>query len=811
MTKVKLITEQLQNHLLPLFSSAKTIYILTSFAMKSGVELLHETLYKAADEGADIKICIGDYLYVTQPEALEALINIHEDIEVRLWNSNGISFHPKAYIIQDNENGTLIVGSSNLSRSALTTGIEWNLSMEKEVHPEVYEKAVEIFLKEYFYSTQTVPVNIETIKLYQEIYERYHQKHPNLVRKWTEAEEIEIMLPSIESDDEVQILKEETTPYGSIEPRFAQPEALENLHATLEEGYDKALVVMATGLGKTYLAGFFAKSFERVLFIAHREEILHQAKSSFLKIMPEKTAGIFNGKEKNEGTDFVFASVFTLSRKDHLERFKSDEFDLIIIDEFHHAAAKTYQNALNYFKPKFLLGITATPERNDNKDVYAICDGNVAYRIDFLEAIQRQWLSPFAYFGVYDDTDYSQITWLGHKYDEEELAQVQLREEMAEKILKAWIKYKQTRTLAFCSSIRQTIFLSNYFNKKGFKTIPLHSQQKDISRASAIRLLEDGEIDAIFTVDLFNEGVDIPSVDTLLFIRPTESLTVFTQQIGRGLRIHSDKEKCVIIDLIGNYRNADIKLSIFDTKPDEKYKQKRNFEPVLPDGCTINLDLKVINLLKEISRKRQPRKEKLRDDYYELKQVLGRRPTYLELHLKGRSDSISYKQEFGSYVGFLYWAGELSEIERDIFKRYENWLIEVEKTNMSKSYKMVLLKVMLDRGVENWFKPITPKEVAPEFHHYLTDKEYRKRIDFSDKTGRSLWKYNEEKVSKLISRMPMRKWSGSSRDLVTFENNIFKLNFEIDQDDNKILYYWTKEICEYRLHHYFQRKEERKR
>lgn len=263
--------------------------------------------------------------------------------------------------------------------------------------------------------------------------------------------------------------------------------------------------------------------------------------------------------------------------------------------------------------------------------------------------------------------------------------------------------------------------------------------------------------------------------------------------------------------MIGNYRNADIKLSIFDTKPDEKYKQKRNFEPVLPDGCTINLDLKVINLLKEISRKRQPRKEKLRDDYYELKQVLGRRPTYLELHLKGRSDSISYKQEFGSYVGFLYWAGELSEIERDIFKRYENWLIEVEKTNMSKSYKMVLLKVMLDRGVENWFKPITPKEVAPEFHHYLTDKEYRKRIDFSDKTGRSLWKYNEEKVSKLISRMPMRKWSGSSRDLVTFENNIFKLNFEIDQDDNKILYYWTKEICEYRLHHYFQRKEERKR
>lgn len=781
--------------------------------MKSGVEVIRDSLKEAAERGAEIKICTGDYLYVTQPEALVELINIHRDIEVRLWQSNGISFHPKAYIIETYEHGTLIIGSSNLSRSALTSGIEWNLSMEENARPEVYEKAVEIFLKDYFYSSQTIPINQETIIIYQNKYERYHQKHPNLIRTWTELEEVNLMLPSVENDDKELVVKEESASYeiDKPEPRFAQIEALENLQATLEEGYDRALVVMATGLGKTYLAGFFARNFEKVLFIAHREEILQQAKDTFLRIMPDKTAGIYNGKEKIDHTDFIFASIFTLSRREHILRFAQDEFDLIIIDEFHHAAAKSYQNVLEYFKPRFLLGITATPDRNDNKDVYAICDGNVAYRIDFLEAIQRQWLSPFIYYGVYDDTDYSQITWLGNKYDEEELARVQIRDEMAEKILQAWLKYKQKRTLVFCSSIRQAEFLSNYFNKKGFQTIPLHSQQKMISRQKAIHLLENGAIDAIFTVDLFNEGVDIPPVDTLLFVRPTESLTVYTQQIGRGLRLHPEKEKCVIIDLIGNYRNADVKLSVFHSGAEDDKKQKRsNIAPVVPEGCEINLDLEVINLLEEMSRKRQPRKERLLNDYDLLKQELGRRPTYLELHLKGGSDSKSYKQEFGSYFGFLYWADELTEEEKRVFQRYEKWILDVENTVMAKSYKMILLKVMLDRGKEHWYTPITPSKAAPGFHRYLTEKEYRKKIDFSDKTGRQLWDYNEEKVSKLIARMPMTKWSNSSKGLITFQGDIFKLNFDIVPEDNEILYNWTKQICEYRLHYYFQRKYERK-
>lgn len=802
MSDVKLITSHLGKDIIEQIDKSSTVYILTAFVMKSGVQFLKEALQKAVYRYADIKICTGDYLFITQPEALEELVNISEKIEIRIWKSNGTSFHPKAYLFQDENNDCLFVGSSNMSRSALSNGVEWNISVSN--HDDVFSEAMDHFLQA-FYSNQTVPINNETINEYRAQYEQFHSKNPNLAKEWSKAEELDLMLPSkFERLSNPSIIHEPPTLYGTIQPRFAQIEALEELEKTLEEDYDKALVVMATGLGKTYLAGFFARNFKRVLFIAHREEILQQAMKSFQVIDPEKSYGIFDGKRKESHGDTIFASIYTLSIQKHLQSFRSDQFDLIIIDEFHHAAANSYKRVLEYFAPKFLLGITATPDRNDNKDVYAICDGNVAFRLDFLEAISRNWLAPFKYFGIYDDTDYSQITWLGNRYDEQELLQVQLRDEMAQKVLEAWIDKRQTRTIGFCSSIRQADFLSNYFNSKGYKTVSLHSRQVEVGRHEAIEKLARGYIDIIFTVDLFNEGVDIPEVDTLLFVRPTESLTVFTQQIGRGLRLHDKKSHCVIIDLIGNYRNADLKLSLFDTQPDEK--RARNSQPVVPELCEIQLDLQVIDLLKEMARKKQPRKEKLLDDYQSLKLELGRRPTYLELHLQGASESIQYKQEFKSYYGFLMWAEELSNREQEVFQRYENWLFEVEKTSMTKSYKMVVLLAMMDRGPSDWYKPVTPTEIAPLFHQYLMEKEYRKKIDFTDKAAKKLWDYDEKGVSKLISTMPMTKWSGSSNGLISFQDAIFKLEFDVLEEDEDILYMMTKDICEYRLHVHFERK-----
>lgn len=802
MSDVKLITSQLGEHIIKQIEKSSTTYILTSFVMKSGVQFLRESINRAVQNQADIKICTGDYLFITQPEALKELIGLSDKIEVRLWRSNGVSFHPKAYLFQSDNNECFFVGSSNLSRSALSNGVEWNVSVSD--HKEVFQDALQLFLKT-FYSKETVPLNTTTLKEYQAQYENYHARNLNIAKEWSKTEELDLMLPTeTEQSSGPEMVQEVQALYGTIQPRYAQIEALEELQKTLEEDYDKALVVMATGLGKTYLAGFFAQNFKRILFIAHREEILHQAKKSFQMIDPKRTTGIFDGKRKEDTADTIFASIYTMSMKKHLHSFAMDEFDLIIVDEFHHAAANSYKRVLEYFHPKFLLGITATPDRNDNKDVYAICDGNVAFRLDFLDAIERKWLSPFKYFGVYDDTDYSQITWLGNRYDEQELLQVQLRDEMAENVLNAWKDKKQTRTIGFCSSIKQADFLSDYFNSKGYRTVSLHSKQVQVGRHEAIEKLTIGELDVIFTVDLFNEGVDIPSVDTLLFVRPTESLTVFTQQIGRGLRLSEMKTHCVIIDLIGNYRNADIKLGLFDTDPERK-KSKTN-EPVIPELCELNLDVQVINLLSELTRKRQPRKEKLLDDYRALKLELGRRPSYLELHLHGASDSVQYKQEFHSYSGFLQWADELSDKENEVYESYKNWLVEVEKTGMTKSYKMIVLLAMLERGQSDWYKPVTSIDVAPFFHQYLMEKEYRKRIDFSDKGARKLWNYDEKGVSKLISTMPMTKWSGSSKGLISYKDDIFRLEFDVLEEDKVVLYQMTKDICEYRLHLHFERK-----
>lgn len=772
--------------------------------MRSGVNVIFDELQEALRNGADVKILTGDYLYITQPEALQQLTSLEENnIEIRLWKSDGISFHPKSFIFKHREEGAIIVGSSNLSRSALTSGIEWNMRMKRHASPKVFDEAIGTFI-ELFYDDKTMAINKETLAYYENRYRNFHAKHADLVKTWTKREEIEMTLPTeYTPPPPTPIEIEETVDYEiEIKPRRAQIEALKALHETVAEDYTKAMVVMATGLGKTYLAAFFAQNYKRVLFIAHREEILKQARDSFQNVLNE-TGGLYYGMEKDMSERFVFASIYTLSVQEHLMKFKKDEFDLIVIDEFHHAAAKSYTKILDYFEPEFLLGLTATPERTDGRDVFALCDGNVAYEITFIEAIQRGWLAPFTYYGVKDDIDYDKIRWLGQRYDQQQLLVQQLQEKRATYIFKKWDEYRQTRTLGFCSSIEQATYLADFFLKQGIQAISLTSETVDISRAEAIRKLESREIEVIFTVDLFNEGVDIPSVDTLLFVRPTESLVVFTQQIGRGLRKLSGKEACVIIDLIGNYRHADTKLQVFGEGISQTATE---IIPRVPDTCKIEIDTEVIDLLQAMRRKRSPRKERIYEDYIRVKELLGRRPTYREVHLYGKENSKEYRQAFGGYYSFLYNRDELTEAEIRVYKNHLPWLQKIEKESMTKSYKMVVLQYMLEKGSSKWHESITPKEVAAYFHQFYMEKEYRKRIDFSNQNTKRLWVYNEEGVARLIATMPMDKWVDKNNDLVTFEDGIFSINFPIDESAEEILHEMTKQICDYRLGYYFERK-----
>ncbi|WP_341201251.1 DEAD/DEAH box helicase family protein [Planomicrobium okeanokoites] len=800
MTKLELVTYELLGHLKKLSKDAKEIHWITAFAMKSGINLILPFLQEAAERKVPIKLLVGDYLFVTQPGALEMLLEHLPEAEVRLWKSGGVSFHPKSYLFRGTENSHLIVGSSNLSASALTRGVEWNLIAPTSVDNEVFEEAVKQF-HTYFYGEQTIPLNRETLAEYTELHKNANIKRP-ISPVWSEAEEVEMTVGPAQPQE----ISEPSEIYTKeISPRPAQQEALEALEIAMDEEYSRAMVVLATGLGKTYLAAFFAEKFKRVLFVAHREEILFQAKQSFQHVHPDRTSAFYNASEKQTDADFIFASIYTLGSQYHLDRFEADAFDLIVVDEFHHAAAPTYERLLKHFEPKFLLGITATPDRMDNKDVYALCDGNVAISIHFLDAIERNWLSPFQYYGVYDDTDYSAIRWLGTRYDEEELMQVQLQEDFAGKILAAWQQHKQTRTIVFCSSVRQAVYMSEFYRKNGVRAIALHGGSPPDQRKAARARLDTGELEVIFTVDLFNEGVDIPKVDTLLFIRPTESLTVYTQQIGRGLRIAEGKSHCVIIDFIGNYRNADLKLSVFDKAG--KAGTSNPIEPLVPAVCEFNLDIQVIDLLKELNNKRAPRKESVVLAYRELKREFGRRPTFLEFHLHANTDSRIVKQEFKSWFGLLAYAGELDETEQDVWLNHKDWLIEVERTGMTKSYKMVVLSYMLSKGEGNWLDPITPQEAAPYFHQYLTEKDYRLKTDFSDAQGKRLREYNEKAVSDLIARMPMTKWSGSAKgELVTFNKASFQFNLLLNSLENDVVYKWTKEIAGYRLHAYFERK-----
>ncbi|MDE4085388.1 DEAD/DEAH box helicase family protein [Planococcus maritimus] len=801
MSKLQLVTSQLVGHLGRLSKEAVEISWITAFAMKSGVRIVTPFLKEAADRGVPIKLLIGDYLFVTQPAALEMLLDELPSAEIRLWKSGGASFHPKSYLFRGKETSHLIVGSSNLSRSALTEGVEWNLIAPTSVDETVFDEAAEQFLA-YFYADETIPLNKETLQEYKMLHEKANLKRP-ISPVWSEAEETGLMLGA----SQPQEIIETGTPYiTELDPRPAQQEALDALDVVMEEEYGRAMAVLATGLGKTYLAAFFAKKFKRVLFVAHRQEILQQAKESFQKVHPHKKSAFYHATEKDISAEFLFASIYTLGSEYHLDQFERNAFDLIVVDEFHHAASPTYRRLLEHFDPQFLLGITATPDRMDNQDVYALCDGNVAISIHFLDAIERNWLAPFRYFGVYDNTDYSKIRWLGNRYDEEALLQAQLREDYAEAVFEAWQKHKQTRTIVFCSTVRQTQFMDQFFRERGIRSMSLSGGTPAEERKAARAKLDSGELEIIFTVDLFNEGVDIPKVDTLLFIRPTESLTVYTQQIGRGLRIADEKDHCVIIDFIGNYRNADLKLSVFDTAPQAKGKAQ-GVEPLVPENCDFNLELAVVNLLEELRQKRAPRKEAMVLTYRELKRELGRRPTYLEFHLQGMADSKTIKQEFGSWFGLLAYAAELNAEEIEVWTKHQNWLLEVEKTGMNKSYKMVVLSYMLSKGVENWLEPITAVEAAPYFHEFLTAKQYRLNADFNDVQGKKLRDYDEKKIADLIERMPMTKWSGSAKDgLVTFNNNLFSLNLSPSNEHRRILYDWTKKIAEYRLHAYFERK-----
>lgn len=671
---------------------AERVDIIVSFLMESGVKMLLRELGNALDRGAKIRILTGNYLGITQPSALYLIKQkLGDRVDLRFYNEKNRSFHPKSYIFHYADYSEIYIGSSNISRSALTSGIEWNYRFRNTSDAKNYEKFFHTF--EELFENHSIVIDREELKRYSKTWHR----------------------PAVSKDLDKYDINEEsqdTNVRVLYEPRGAQIEALCALEDTRAEGARKALVQAATGVGKTYLAAFDSKNYKRVLFVAHREEILNQAALSFKNVRNSDDYGFFTGKSKENARSVIFASVSTLGRKEYLteEYFTKDYFDYIVIDEFHHAVNDQYRRIIEYFEPKFLLGLTATPDRMDGRNIYEICDYNVPYEISLGDAINKGMLVPFHYYGIYDDTDYSGLHIVRGKYDEKELNETYIGNSYRyDLIYKYYCKYGSDRALGFCCSRAHAEEMAKEFSNRGIPSVAVYSDAQGAfseDRVAAIDKLKSGEIRVIFSVDMFNEGVDITSVDMVMFLRPTESPIVFLQQLGRGLRKCRGKEYLNVLDFIGNYEKAGQTRFLLTGK---SYMERHSYDPTdksgFPDDCLIDFDMRLIDLFKEMDKKSLKIKDLIEGEYVRIKELTGKQPSRMELFTYMDDDiyqmTIRYSKDniFKHYLDFLNGRHELSDSQAALYSGKGREFISIlENTNMSKVYKMPVLMAFYNHG-----------------------------------------------------------------------------------------------------------------
>lgn len=670
---------------------AKRIDIIVSFLMESGVRLILNDLKAALNNGTGIRLLTGNYLGITQPSALYLIKKeLGDSIDLRFYNHKGRSFHPKAYIFHYENGSEIYIGSSNVSRSALTSGVEWNYRFSSQRDRRNFNLFYSTFVD--LFQNHSIVIDDAELKRYSK---GWHK--PAVTKDLEKYDNLEDF-----PDKKVETL---------FQPRGAQIEALYALEDSRSEGATKGLVQAATGIGKTYLAAFDSANYERVLFVAHREEILKQAAASFRNVRNSDDYGFFYGKYKDTDKAVIFASVETLGKEEYLreEYFSRDYFDYIVIDEFHHAVNNRYLHIIDYFRPKFLLGLTATPERMDNRNIYEICDYNVPYEISLKDAINKGMLVPFHYYGIFDETDYSPLRPVGGHYREGDLNRVYIdNEERYDLIYKYYMKYRSKRAFGFCCSRLHAEAMAKEFCRRGIPSVAVYSNANgefSEDRDVALKRLRDGEIKVIFSIDMFNEGVDLPEVDMVMFLRPTESPVVFLQQLGRGLRKSRGKEYLNVLDFIGNYEKAG-KIPQFLGGEMSYAGDNRTQDMEYPDDCIVDFEMRLIDLFRELEKKKQTVHEMIKGEYFRVKELLeGKVPTRMELFSRMEDDVYQMcvrnakENPFRRYLDFLHDLGELSADEEMVYRGLgREFLNLLETTDMQKVYKMPILYSFYNDG-----------------------------------------------------------------------------------------------------------------
>ena len=609
-----------------LFKNCDSFELSVAFIADSGLAALKECFDYLRDHHIPGKIITSTYLGFNAPSMFKKLLK-YENIEVKIFEGKG--FHPKGYIFHKKDQTDIMIGSSNLTQSALAVNQEWNLFFSSDVQKDIVLKVEEEFDKQW---KQSISLTEEWIEEYQKVYVK-PVRH-----------------------EIIKISKE-------IKPNYMQKNALESLDNLRNNNKDKALLISATGTGKTYLAAFDVKAVhpKRMLFVVHRRSIALKAIETFKTIIKDKSMGLFSGDTKDINCDYVFSTIQTIYKPENRQLFSKKEFDYIIIDEVHKAGANSYQELVNYFKPQFLLGMSATPERSDDFDIYKMFDYNIAYEIRLQQAMKYDLLCPFHYYGITDMTIDDHV--IDDKSDFNLLVDEKRVDYVIDKINDYGYSGDRVHGLIFVSRKEEAHRISEMFNQRGFNTCALTGEASEKQRQEAMDSLEsneDGSLDYIFTVDIFNEGIDIPKVNQVVMLRPTQSSIIFIQQLGRGLRKNNEKDYVVIIDFIGNYeKNFFIPIALsgntnFNKDNLRRFVSEGNLS--IPGASTIQFDeISKKRIFNAIDLARFNDIKYIKDSYKELKAKIGRIPELEDFEKYGAIDvqRIFQNKSLGSYHEFL--------------------------------------------------------------------------------------------------------------------------------------------------------------
>ena len=616
-----------------------------------------------AKRGITGTIITGDYLSFNNPRVFRELQKI-PNLEVRIVQKSG--FHAKGYLFEHNDFETIIIGSANFTRSALLSNYEWSLKISSMTQADLANQ------------------------LGQQLRDLKTTSEP-LTTKWIEDYEASWQPP---------VSSTRTNSSQKIMPNRMQQAALKNLNALVAEGAQKALVVSATGTGKTYLGAFAVRDFQpkRFLYVVHRQQIAKKALASFSEVIggPSSDYGLLSGQKHDLTAKYIFATVQTLTQEAILAELPSDYFSYILIDEAHRAAAPSYQKIFAHFNPDFYLGMTATPERMDDQNVYRLFDYHLAYEIRLRDALEEQMLTPFHYVGIQDyEVD-------GQVIDETTDLRYLTTPQRVAYLLKELNYYgysgSQAKGLIFCSRQEEAHDLATAFSKHGHPAAALTNIDSQTRRENVVKALQAGKLEYIVTVDLFNEGIDIPEVNQIVFLRNTQSSIVFTQQLGRGLRKFPGKDYVTVIDFIGNYKNnylIPLALNGDVSRDQDQARTETKIPPVIALS-TINFSqIATEKILASLDKVKLDSMKELRQSYQELKGKLGRMPLLYDFYQFGSTspELFSKNNTFKNYGDFLLKMGE--ELHLSSYSAQVLDFVTQELLNGKRNHELVLLKLLL--------------------------------------------------------------------------------------------------------------------